>query len=113
MRGAGLDDAELDLQDPAKFLALADREVTVERRGDAAERRMDEGARPLLFQRCDQRGALVEHVIAEQKAGDGDAPCRAAGILGPGIVPVGVFVQRDPPAAAVGIDLDSEWHAAP
>ena len=113
MCGAGLDDTELDLQDPAKLLALADREVAVERRRDAAERRMDKGARPLLLQRRDQRGALVEHVIAEQKAGDGDAPGCSAGILRPGIVPVGIFVQRYPAPAAVGIDLDSERHAAP
>jgi hypothetical protein len=102
-----------DLQDAAKLLALADREIAVERRRDAAEQRMDEGARPLLFQRRGQRGALVEHVIAEQKPGDADPPGGAPDVLRPGIVPVGVLMQRDPPTAAIGIDLDSERHAAP
>lgn len=49
----------IDLPDPAKLLALADHEVAVERRGDAAERRMDEGAWPLLLQGRDQCAALV------------------------------------------------------
>ncbi len=96
-RAAGFDELERDLDHP-HLVAVDGGRGRPDRHLHGADRRVDQQPRTLRLHRVVEQELHDRRQVADQVAGKRVHPQRAAHILGPAAIDVGVFVDRLPPA---------------